>query len=156
MPKGKGFYFYGNKKKTDGRAIIWARPYEPPPEVPDGDYPLWLTTGRVLEQWHTGTMTQRVPQLHRAAPEAYVEIHPDDARKYGVRDGQRVRLVSRRGSLELVAQVGGRGVPRRGIVFVPFFDESKLVNLLTLDQFCPLSKEPDYKKCAVRIETASA
>ncbi len=154
VPKGKGFYFYGNAKKTGGRAIVWVRPYEPPAEVPDDEYPFWLTTGRVLEHWHTGTMTRRVPQLARAVPEAYVEIHPEDARKLGVQDGERVRVVSRRGHIELPAHVDRRGVPERGVVFVPFFDERVLVNLVTLDQYCPLSKEPDYKKCAVRIEKA--
>ncbi len=151
VPKGAGISFYKNKK-DGGRAVIWARPYEPAAEEPDQEYPFWLTTGRVLEHWHTGTMTRRVPQLHRAIPEAYCELHPDDARELQISTGDRVRIVSRRGSLELPAKVGGRGTPQRGMVFVPFFDEEKLINLLTLDAFCPISKEPDYKKCAVRVE----
>jgi len=68
----------------DGRAQIWFRPYEPPPESPDAQYPFWLCTGRVLEHWHSGTMTQRIPQLHQAMPAAYVEMHPADARRLGV------------------------------------------------------------------------
>lgn len=143
--------FYG---KPDHRAVIWLRPYEPPPEVPDGEYPFWLNTGRVLEHWHTGSMTRRVPTLHRAMPHAYVELHPADADRLKIRHGDRVRLVSRRGEIELPASVGGRGNPTPGQVFVPFFDEQYLINELTLDAFCPISKQPDYKKCAVRVERA--
>jgi len=149
---GEGYTFYGNQQKTEGKAIIWARPYEPPAEVPDADYPFWLTTGRVLEHWHTGSMTRRVPQLHKAVPEAYVEIHADDARRLGVQNGEQVRVASRRGQLELPARIDGRGQPVPGNVFIPFFDEARLINKVTLDAYCPISKQPDYKKCAVRLE----
>ncbi len=152
VPAGAGYYFYGNKEKTGGKAIIWARPYEPPAELPDEQYPFWLTTGRVLEHWHTGSLTRRVKQLHQAVPAAYVEIHPDDARRLGIQNGQPVRLVSRRGELELPARIDDRGKPLPGSVFVPFFDENKLINKVTLDAYCPISKQPDYKKCAVRLE----
>ena len=97
-------------------------------------------------------MTRRIPVLHRAVPHAYVEFHPNDASRLGIRDGQQVRLVTRRGSLELPSSIDGRGRPAEGQVFVPFFDESMLINELTLDAFCPISKKPDYKKCAVRVE----
>ncbi len=100
-------------------------------------------------------MTRRVKELHQSNPEAYVEFHPEDAKALGIAHGQKVRLVARRGTLELVASLNMRSVPARGSVFVPFFDESKLINILTLDQHCPLSKEPDYKKCAIRIERES-
>jgi len=143
------FDFYGH---PDHRAWIWLRPYEPPPETPDEEYPFWLSTGRVLEHWHTGSLTRRVPTLHRAVPNAYVEVNGDDARELGVRDRQRVRLVTRRGSLEIEARIDYRAQPARGHVFVPFFDESRLVNELTLDAYCPISAQPDYKKCAVRVE----
>ncbi len=148
---GKEIEFYGNKK-TGGKAVIWARPYEPPPEIPDNEYPFWLTTGRVLEHWHTGSMTRRIPHLHRAVPEAYVEMHPDDAARLGIQDGETVRVRSRRGYIDLKVVLNGKGKPRPGSVFVPFFDENKLINKVTLDAYCPISKEPDYKKCAVRIE----
>jgi nitrate reductase NapA len=141
--------FYG---KPDGRAWIWLRPYEPPPEAPDDEYPFWLSTGRVLEHWHSGSMTRRIPTLHRAVPRAYVEIHREDADSLGVRSGDRVRLVSRRGRMSLEARIDYRAQPARGQVFVPFFDEALLVNQLTLDAFCPISGQPDYKKCAVRVE----
>lgn len=151
VKEGAGIEFYG-AKAGDGRAILWARPYEAPPEVPDAEYPLWLCTGRVLEHWHTGTMTQRVKELHNAMPRAYVEFHPQDARDMDIQDGDQIRVKSRRGSMVLPAWVAGRGIPQRGMVFVPFFDETKLINFVTLDAYCPLSKEPDYKKCAVRVE----
>ncbi len=82
VPAGKGFYFYGNK---DGRANIIFAPYEPPAESPDADYNMWLATGRVLEHWHSGTMTQRVPELYRAAPNAQVFMHPDDVKIRGLK-----------------------------------------------------------------------
>ncbi|MFQ5738825.1 MAG: molybdopterin-dependent oxidoreductase [Acidobacteriota bacterium] len=153
VPKGAGVKFYKNKKEK-GRAVLWARPYEEPPESPDQEYPFWLCTGRVLEHWHTGSMTRRVPELYRAVPRAFVEIHPEDAKRIGVSDGDAVRLSSRRGECVLPASIDGRSIPQRGLVFVPFFDESQLINLLTLDAYCPISKEPDYKKCAVKIEQA--
>ena len=151
-PAAKGpFDFYG---KPDHRAWIWFRPYEPPPESPDAQYPFWLNTGRVVEHWHTGSMTRRIPVLHQAVPAAYVELHPSDAKRLGIKDGDRVRLATRRGTLVLPAQIDGRARPPEGQVFVPFFDESLLINELTLDAFCPISKQPDYKKCAVRVERA--
>ena len=148
---GDTYDFYG---KPDRRAWIWFRPYEPAPEVPDADYPFWLSTGRVVEHWHTGSMTRRIPVLHQAVPHAYVELHPRDAGRLGVRTDDPVRLTTRRGSLVLPALVNGRGQPVEGQVFVPFFDEGLLINELTLDAFCPISKQPDYKKCAVKVERA--
>jgi nitrate reductase NapA len=148
---GKDFDFYGKK---DNRAWIWARPYEPPAESPDNEYDFWLNTGRVIEHWHTGSMTRRVPALHNAVPSSYVEIHPEDAAELGVVNGDRVKIISRRGEITMPAQINGRGVPVQGMVFVPFFDESYLINEVTLDAFCPISKQPDYKKCAVRLEKA--
>jgi nitrate reductase NapA len=153
VPPGAGIKFYKNKE-DEGKAVVWARPYEPPPESPDAEYPFWLCTGRVLEHWHTGSMTRRIPELHRAVPEAYVEIHPDDAQRLGIGDGVMVRVVSRRGSCVLPASINGRSIPRRGLVFVPFFDESRLINDVTLDAYCPISRQPDYKKCAVRLDKA--
>lgn len=155
VAKGKGVQFYHSVAKDD-KALIWFRPYMPPPEVPDKDYPLWLDTGRVLEHWHTGTLTRRVPQLLRAMPSAYVELNRDDAAGLGVKTGDKVRLETRRGSLELTVWTDGRGRCPKGHVFVPFFDETKLINRLTLEAHCPFSKQPDYKKCAVRVVKVSA
>jgi nitrate reductase NapA len=151
VAKGSGIQFY-KAKKYDKKAAIYFRPYEPAAEPPDASYPFWLCTGRVLEHWHTGTMTARVPELHRAVPEAVCELNPEDAKKMKVKNRDKIRLTTRRGSLELLASVGERGIPGKGSVFVPFFDENKMINNLTLDAFCPISKEPDYKKCAVKVE----
>ena len=151
-PKGRDDWnFYG---KPDKRAWIWFRPYEPPAESPDKEYPFWLNTGRVVEHWHTGSMTRRIAVLHQAVPNAYAELHPDDAKTLGVRNGGKVKLTSRRGSLVLPVAIDKRGRPPRGMVFVPFFDENLLINELTLDAFCPISKQPDYKKCAIKVELA--
>ncbi|MEE8416972.1 MAG: molybdopterin-dependent oxidoreductase, partial [Desulfobacterales bacterium] len=149
--KGDDFDFYG---KPDHKAWIWLRPYEPPAESPDSDYPFWLNTGRVLEHWHTGSMTRRIPILHKAVPESYVEVNPDDAARLGITNGSKVKITSRRGSIVMNASINGRGNPPRGMVFVPFFDEKYLINEVTLDAFCPISKQPDYKKCAVKLERA--
>jgi nitrate reductase NapA len=149
--KGKDFDFYG---KPDNKAWIWMRPYEPAAESPDSEYPLWLNTGRVLEHWHTGSMTRRVPILHKAMPAAYVEINPADAASMGITNGSKVNIISRRGSVKMTASINGRGNPPKGMVFVPFFDENYLINEVTLDAFCPISKQPDYKKCAVKLERA--
>jgi nitrate reductase NapA len=149
VTKREGVQFY---KANGERAVVWLRPYHPPAEVPDEDYPFWLTTGRVLEHWHTGSMTRRTRPLHQAVPEGYAELNPIDARNLGLKTGDRVRVVSRRGGVEFPVQVAGRGQPPKGTVFIPFFDESRLVNILTLDAMDNISKEPDYKKCAVRLE----
>jgi nitrate reductase NapA len=99
-------------------------------------------------------MTRRVKQLHQAVPRAYIELNRADAAELGIQNGAMVKVVSRRGELKLPAQIDARGKPPRGTVFVPFFDEGKLVNMLTLDAMDNISKEPDYKKCAVRLERA--
>jgi len=96
----------------------------------------------------------RIPVLYNAVPSSYVEIHPDDAADLGVVNGEMVKIISRRGSVTMPASILGRGVPPRGQVFVPFFDERYLINEVTLDSFCPISKQPDYKKCAVKLEKA--
>jgi nitrate reductase NapA len=147
------FDFYGH---ANHRAWIWLRPYEPAAESPDAAYPFWLTTGPVLEHWGKGSMTQRIPTLHRALPHAYVEINREDANRLGIRNRDTVRLVSRRGSLEIEARLDYRSQPPRGQVFVPWFDETVPVNRLTLDACCPLSGQPDAAKCAVRVERLPA
>jgi len=154
VAEGKEFDFY-HSTTNDGRAQIWFHEYSPPPEVPSEQYPFWLCTGRVLEHWHSGSMTRRVPQLHRAMPTAYVELHPDDADELNIAQGETVVIESPRGSVELPAWINGRGRPPRGTLFVPFFDESKLINNCTLEAHDPFSKQPDYKKCAATIRKRS-
>ncbi|MCC8363732.1 periplasmic nitrate reductase subunit alpha [Lysobacter sp. A6] len=148
VPKGAGFRFYGNK---DGRAVIWALPYEPPPESPDQDFDMWLVTGRVLEHWHSGSMTMRVPELFRAVPAAVVFMNPDDARARGLKRGDAVRVVSRRGEMRSRVETRGRNRMPQGVIFVPWFDAGQLINKVTLDATDPISKQTDYKKCAVKV-----
>ncbi|MBF0219167.1 MAG: nitrate reductase catalytic subunit NapA, partial [Gammaproteobacteria bacterium] len=148
---GEGVKFYG---KPDGRAAIISAPYEPPAESPDKEYDLWLCTGRVLEHWHSGSMTRRVPELHRAVPDAVVFMHPDDAKARRLRRGSAVKVVSRRGEITSIVETQGRNRPPKGLVFVPWFDASRLINKVTLDATDPLSKETDYKKCAVKLVKA--
>jgi len=145
---GENVRFYG---MPDGKAVIYALPYEPAAEEPDEAYPFWLCTGRVLEHWHSGSMTRRVPELHRAVPNAVCFIHPEDARKLGLRRGDQVEIVSRRGAMRTRLETRGRNKPPPGLVFVPWFDASQLINKVTLDATCPISLQTDFKKCAVAI-----
>lgn len=145
---GTGFQFYGN---PDNKAYVYALPYEPPAESPDKDYPLWFVTGRVLEHWHTGTMTRRVPELHLAFPNAVAYLHPEDAKALGVRRGDEIEIRSRRGSMRSRVETRGRNKVPRGLVFVPFFDASQLVNKVTLDATDPISLQTDFKKCACKV-----
>jgi nitrate reductase NapA len=151
VKKGQGVRFYG---KPDGKANIIFAPYEPAAEAPDAEWDLWLSTGRVLEHWHSGSMTRRVPELYRAFPNAVVYMHPDDASARGLRRGQAVKVQTRRGELSTRVETRGRNKPPKGLVFMPWFDAGQLVNKLTLDATDPLSKETDYKQCACRVVKA--
>nr|VFK16641.1 MAG: periplasmic nitrate reductase subunit NapA apoprotein [Candidatus Kentron sp. LPFa] len=148
---GEGVRFYG---KPDGRAIIFALPYEPPAEAPDDEYDLWLSTGRVLEHWHSGSMTRRVPELYRAFPHAVLFMHPKDAKARGLKRGMNCKIISRRGEISARVETRGRNKMPEGMVFIPWFDAGRLVNKLTLDTTCPISKETDFKKNAVKVVAA--
>ncbi len=137
-----------------GKAKIFFRPYQEPPEAPDQEYDLWLSTGRVIEHWHSGTMTRRVPELHLAMPNALIYMHPADAKKRGLKQGDVAKMTSRRGEVLARIETQERNHMPRGMIFVPWFDEQVLINKLTLDQTCPLSKQTDYKKCAVKVAKA--
>jgi nitrate reductase NapA len=152
VEKGSGWQFYGN---PDKKAIIMAAPYEPPAEAPDKEFDLWLVTGRVLEHWHSGSMTLRVPELYKAFPGAVLFMHPDDAARRNLRRGQEVRVISRRGEIRTRVETQGRNRVPEGLVYVPFFDASQLINKVTLDATDPISKQTDFKKCAVRVVSAA-
>jgi nitrate reductase NapA len=164
---GEGFNFYGKAlkkipqggpqgEKIDlaGKAKIFFRPYAEPAESPDASYDLWLCTGRVLEHWHSGSMTKRVAELNRAVPYALCYMHPEDAAERQLKRNDEILLESRRGKVKVRLETQGRNRVPRGLVFVPWFDENVLINKLTLDATCPISKETDYKKCAVRARKA--
>jgi formate dehydrogenase alpha subunit len=137
---------------TRGLGKFHPVPFRPAAELPDAEYPFLLNTGRVLEQWHTRSMTGRVPGLNDLAPEALLEIHPKDATGLGVRAGGRVRVTSRRGTLVARAAVTERTPP--GSVFLPFHYAEAAANLLTNAALDPDSRIPEYKVCAVKVEPA--
>ncbi|HXW71981.1 MAG TPA: molybdopterin oxidoreductase family protein [Methylocella sp.] len=135
----------------DGRAKFHAVKYAAPAEEPDQDYPFYLTTGRLLVHYQSGAQTRRISALNEAEPEPFVEVHPDTARSVGIGEGGKIRLVTRRGSAEL----GARLDPslRRDTVFVPFhWGGAGCANLLTNPALDPISKMPEFKVCAVRLE----
>jgi nitrate reductase NapA len=168
---GEGFRFYGPAFKAlptgtlddvtepkptplPGKAKIFFRPYAAPVEQPDANYDMWLCTGRILEHWHTGTMTRRVPELHRAAPTAVLYMHPADAEKRGLKRNDVAVIESRRGKVQAVVDTKGRNRMPKGSVFLAFFDEGVMVNKLVLDALDPISRETDFKKCAVKVAKA--
>ncbi len=142
------------KKSLKNKAKIYARPYMDPPEMPDKNYDTWLCTGRVLEHWHSGTMTMRVPELYRAVPEALCYMNPLDAKEKGFKNGELIWVDSRRGKVKARVETRGRNRPSQGLVFVPWFDEKVFINKVCLDATCPMSKQTDYKKCAVKLYKA--
>lgn len=125
--------------------------YRPPAEVPDDRFPFFLTTGRIYAHWHTGSMTRRVTALSREGPEAFVEINPKDAKTIGVRDGKPVRVFSRRGDITVKARLT-RDVPEK-TVFIPFHFAEAPANILTHYHCDPGADIPEFKVCAVRVES---
>ncbi|WP_454163170.1 molybdopterin-dependent oxidoreductase [Gordonia iterans] len=136
------------------RARFLARPYLPPAELPDDNYPLLLTTGRLAHQWHTMTKTGRVKKLNKLNPSSFAEIHPDDARVLGIADGAPVDVTSRRGSVQVPARVTDTISP--GLCFVPMHwgGEGLAVNAVTNDAVDPESLQPEFKLCAVAVTPA--
>jgi predicted molibdopterin-dependent oxidoreductase YjgC len=124
--------------------------YKEPAETPDEEFPLTLTTGRIMFHFHTGTMSRRADKLHKEVPEAYIEIHPQDAEPLGMGRDTQVKVSSRRGEIELVARVTDRITP--GVVFIPFHFAEAAANALTNSAFDPVAKIPEYKVCAVKVE----
>ncbi len=168
---GLGFDFYGPALKAlpsgnldgitepkptplPGKAKIFFRPYAAPVEQPDAHFDLWLTTGRILEHWHTGSMTRRVAELHRAQPGTVMYMHPADATKRGLKRNDLAWVESRRGKVQVVVDTKGRNRVPKGMVSVAFFDENILINSLVLDALDPISREPDFKKCAAKVYKA--
>jgi predicted molibdopterin-dependent oxidoreductase YjgC len=144
-------YLYGESFPRGRARFIPARQIEEAAELPDADYPFVLNTGRLLYHWHGGTLTRRVQGLLELAPRLEVAIHPSDARGLGVDNGARIRVVSRRGELTGYAQV--TEAVRAGAIFIPFVKLSdSAANFLTNSAADPVSKIPEYKVCAVRLE----
>lgn len=143
---------------SNGRARFFARPWMPPAELPDDDFPLVLNTGRVQHQWHTLTKTGKVPSLNKLDPGPFVEIHPDDAARLGIAEKDQVAIRSRRGQAVLPAKVSARVLP--GNCFAPFhwndvYGEQLAINAVTCDAVDPLSLQPAFKHCAVALSRVS-
>ena len=152
-PEHAGTAYLHKGKFSRGLGLFTAIPYKPAAELPDTEYPFTLTTGRIMFHFHTGTMTRRSKKLASEVPEAYIEIHPEDAKRIGLNGGRRVRVVSRRGQIELGARITERIKP--GIVFIPFHFAEAAANMLTNSAVDPVAKIPEYKVCSVRVEPAA-
>ena len=134
---------------TRGKGRFFAIDYKEPAEFPEDEYPFILTTGRLMFQYHTGTMTRKVPILEREAPTGFVEINPEDARKLSIAQGEEVRVGSRRGEIKIKASITDRVPP--GVVFIPFHFVECAANELTSRNLDPQAKIPEFKVCAVKI-----
>jgi len=133
-----------------GKAQFTVVKYKEPQELPDENYPFILSTGRQLFQYHTCSMTGRVDAINAVAPEGYVELNPEDAEKLGITHGEKVRVSSRRGAIEVSVRISER--PPRGMVFIPFHFKDAAANVLTNTALDPIAKIPELKVCSVRIE----
>jgi formate dehydrogenase major subunit len=138
---------------TRGKGLFHAIDYIEPAEMTDDEYPLYLTTGRLLYQYHTGTMTMKTGGLNEIAPEAFVEISPQDARKFKVEEGSRVNIDSRRGTIQARIKISRKAVS--GTVFIPFHYAMAAANRLTNAALDPISGIPEYKVCAVKMSKAA-
>jgi formate dehydrogenase major subunit len=144
---------FGERFNTDdGLAHLVPAEWLPAKELPSAEYPFVLNTGRLLQHWHTGSMTRRSYALDAIAPRAEVYLNPDDAAGLGIADGAMARVSSRRGTITLAVRVSHREA--RGNCFIPFHFREAAANLLTIDEIDPFGKIPEFKFCAVRIEAA--
>ncbi len=137
-----------------GKGIFTAIDYTPPFEETDREYPIILTTGRILEHFHSGTMTRNSKVLDETVPEGFVEMHPNDASNYNISDGELVAVSTRRGSIRIKAKILKRSKPN--VVFIPFHFFESCANKLTVDCLDPVCKIPEYKVCSCKIEKISA
>jgi len=137
-------------KFVRGKGLLTPLAYRPSAEEPDKEYPMLLSTGRMLEHFHTGSMSRRSRVLDTLVPNAFAEIHPSDAKNIGVKDGEMIRVTTRRGTIETHAQVTERVA--RGSLFIPFHFAEAAANRLTNDALDPVAKIPEFKVCAARIE----
>jgi formate dehydrogenase alpha subunit len=144
-------YLYTNGffKRPSGKGLFSSITFKPPKEVPDKEYPLILTTGRILYHYHSGNETRRVRVLDTHVPRNYVEVNPQDSKKYRLKDNQPVTVCTRRGSINLHVRISDR--PKEGVIFIPWHFKEAAANILTHAALDPVSKIPEYKACAARI-----
>jgi len=145
-----GTVYLHKDRFTKGRGTFMPCVYIAPDELPDDEYDFVLSTGRIYWHWHTGTMTRRTSTLDREVPGGYVEIHPQDAEKLQLRDGEQVKVSSRRGQIEIAVKITEK--VKEGSVFIPFHFREAAANVLTNPAVDPIAKIPEYKICAVKIE----
>ncbi len=153
-PEHPGTVFLHKDRFSRGLGAFTAIDYKPPAEVVDGAYPMWLSTGRSFAHYHSGSMTRVSPSLHQEVPEGYVEISPVDAKTMAIKDGERVKVSSRRGEIQIKARISGK--VNRGVVFIPFHFAETAANVLTNSAYDPVAKIPEYKVCAVKVEKLAA
>jgi assimilatory nitrate reductase catalytic subunit len=155
-PDGQVRRLYGDGRfhTDDGRAKLIPVTWEPFPEQPTDEFPFVLNTGRTVEHWHTRTKTAKVPILERLSPHAWVEMNPADARSLRLKPQARVDIVSRRGRVRDV-ELRVTETVATGQLFVPFHYFEANANQVTQSAFDPISREPNYKQSAVRIEASS-
>jgi formate dehydrogenase alpha subunit len=153
-PEHPGTVFLHKDRFSRGKGAFTAIDYKPPAEIVDGAYPMWLSTGRSFAHYHSGTMTRVSPSLHQEVPEGYVEISPVDAKSMAIKDGERIKVSSRRGEIQIKARISGK--VNRGVVFIPFHFAETAANVLTNSAYDPVAKIPEYKVCAVKVEKLAA
>ena len=151
---GHAVLFEQHFPTPDGRALLVPARFMPGPEQPDRDYPLILSTGRVLEHWHTGAMTRRASALDALSPEPQISMHPQDAAALRLQEGQTVQMASRHGHVQALLQLSPEVLP--GQVFLPFCYWEAAANLLTGSALDPAGKIPGFKMTAVRCSAVAS
>jgi formate dehydrogenase major subunit len=139
--------------RPNGMARLVAAKLQPPDETPDHEYPFILTTGRQLEHWHTGAMTRRATVLDALEPSAVASVSRGTIEKLGIKPGDMLRVITRRGEVELSSRQDD-GIPE-GVIFIPFAYVEAAANLLTNPKLDPFGKIPEFKFCAARVEKAA-
>ncbi|MBT3361829.1 MAG: formate dehydrogenase subunit alpha, partial [Rhodospirillales bacterium] len=146
---GKSVIFGDGFPTTSGRARFVPADLKPPAEMPDDDYPMVLTTGRMLEHWHTGAMTRRASALSAITPEAHVSMNPLEMEQLGLKPGDRAQVSTRRGEIELCVKADPDLA--KGMIFIPFFYAEAAANILTNPVLDPFGKIPEFKFCAASL-----
>jgi predicted molibdopterin-dependent oxidoreductase YjgC len=145
-----GTQFLHREKFSRGLGVLTPIEYTPPAEETDAEYPLIMTTGRLLDHFHTGTMSRNSKVLNENVPEGFIELNPNDAQNYNIQDGEVVSVSSRRGSIRVKTKVTEKTKPN--VVFFPWHFFEAAANKLTIDALDPVCKIPEYKVCSCKIE----
>jgi predicted molibdopterin-dependent oxidoreductase YjgC len=149
-PEHPGTPYLHKDRFSRGKGMFHGVDFRPAAETPDAEYPFWLTTGTIFTHFLTGTMSRRCPSLHHENPEVFIQIHPEDAQRLNLKGGEELEVTSRRGSLTAKAWVTERVRP--GVVFIPMHYLENAANRLTNAALDPVTKTPEHKVCAVRLE----